>query len=151
MSLDVYLSMKGCLSISLEGRIFIREDGQNREISRTEWDERFPDREPVILPAEIDGSGNVYHANITHNLGRMASETGIYECLWRPDEIGIMKASELIECLRAGLQALRNDPERFKRFNPANGWGTYEGLVQFVENYLATCEQYPDATVSVWR
>jgi len=151
MSLDVYLNLENTNQLYLENRIFIRENGQNREISRVEWDERFPGREPAVVPAGVDESGNAYQANITHNLGKMAGEAGIYECLWRPDEIGIEKASQLIERLRAGLQALRDDPERFMKFNPSNGWGTYEGLVQFVENYLAACEQYPDAGVSVWR
>ena len=30
--------------------------------------------------------------NITHNLNKMASELGVYEHLWRPDEIGVTKA-----------------------------------------------------------
>ena len=33
-----------------------------------------------------------YSANITHNLGKMAEEAGIYKHLWRPEEIGITKA-----------------------------------------------------------
>jgi len=32
--------------------IFIREDGGMREISRTEWDEKFPGREPVVFEGE---------------------------------------------------------------------------------------------------
>lgn len=31
--------------------------------------------------------------NITHNLGRMAKEAGIYQHLWRPEEIGVTKAA----------------------------------------------------------
>jgi hypothetical protein len=45
---------------------------------------------------------------------------------------------------------LQADPARFQSLNPSNGWGTYEGLVQFVTAYLAACVQFPDATVSVW-
>ena len=29
----------------------------------------------------------VYGANITHNLGKMAAEAGIYEALWRPYQL----------------------------------------------------------------
>lgn len=32
---------------------------------------------------------DVFWANITHNLGRMADEAGIYKHLWRPEEIGM--------------------------------------------------------------
>ena len=149
MSLDVYLEMEGVeKSVSVE-RIFIREDGQTKEISLAEWQERFPGREPFAV--ETDDDETVYSANITHNLNKMADDAGVYKHLWRPDEIGITKAAELIEPLRAGLELLKNDPSRFKKFNPENGWGTYEGLVAFVEKYLAACEEYPAATVRVSR
>ena len=93
----------------------------------------------------------VYTANITHNLTRMAKEAGIYEALWRPEEIGVTKASELIVLLRKGLKKLRADPERFKALNPENGWGSYSGFVPWVEKYLAACEENPDAKVEVCR
>jgi hypothetical protein len=83
MSLDVYLTLPGVL-VQAETRIFIREDGQNKEITRAEWDARFPDSEPFTVAAE--DSETVYSANITHNLGKMAEEAMLYNCLWRPDE-----------------------------------------------------------------
>jgi hypothetical protein len=93
----------------------------------------------------------LYSANITHNLNSMAEEAGIYEHLWRPDEIGITKASELIIPLRIGLALLQAEPARFEEFNASNGWGLYENFVPFVRKYLAACERFPDATVSVSR
>ena len=92
-----------------------------------------------------------YSANITHNLGKMAAEAGIYEHLWRPDDIGVTRAKQLIEPLRAGLALLKSDRARFEVFNAPNGWGTYDPFVAFVEKYLAACEECPDATVSVSR
>ncbi len=93
----------------------------------------------------------VYSRNITHNLNKMADEAGIYKHLWRPDEIGITKAEQLIEPLRSGLELLKSDPERFKKFNPANGWGNYENLVEFVQDYLSSCEENPDAEIEISR
>lgn len=93
----------------------------------------------------------IYDANITHNLNKMAEEAGIYIHLWRPEEIGITKAQQLISPLRAGLALLLSDPERFKKFDPENKWGDYSGLVDFVRSYLAACEENPDAEVSVSR
>ena len=152
MSLDVYLEMEDTAILHTEPRIFIREDGSPKEITREEWDHRFPGREPVTLPAGVeDDNGVVYTANITHNLNRMAKEAGVYEHLWRPDEIGVTIASELIAPLTEGLVILRSDPERFKKLNPPNGWGTYEGLIEFVVGYLQACQQYPEAKVSVCR
>lgn len=94
---------------------------------------------------------NVYDANITHNLGKMADEAGIYELLWRPEELNITLAGELITRLNDGLIWLKSEPERFKVFNPENGWGDYEGLVKFVEAYLQACKENPDATIEVSR
>ena len=93
----------------------------------------------------------VYSGNITHNLNKMADAAGIYKLLWRPEEIGITKASEVIEPLRIGISVLKSDPEKFKKFNPENGWGSYEILVRFAEEYLKSCEENPDADISVSR
>jgi len=93
----------------------------------------------------------VYTANITHNLTGMAEEAGIYTHLWRPEEIGITHAYQLIEPLKAALKQLRGDPERFDKHNPNNGWGNYHVFVQFLERYLAACEDKPDCTINISR
>lgn len=99
----------------------------------------------VMRPTEV------FEYNITHNLTKMADEAGIYKALWRPEEIGITHARQLIEPLREGLALLVRDPERFKVYDSPNGWGTYDTLVKFVRAYVQACEEYPDAEVSVSR
>ena len=49
--------------------------------------------------SEIEKDGCVYEDNITHNLGDMAEEAGLYYVLWRPEELGKTKASQIIELL----------------------------------------------------
>lgn len=93
----------------------------------------------------------VYTRNITHNLNSMADEAGIYTHLWRPEEIGITKAEQLVQPLEEGLKLLKSDPKRFRKFNAPNGWGVYENFVEFVEGYLAACKEHPNATVEVDR
>jgi len=149
MSLDVYL-VTDVLPLPREPMILIREKGEIREIGLKEWERRYPGREPVYTdPPKQDYYA--YEANITHNLAGMAAQAGIYMHLWRPDEMGITKAKQLIEPLTEGLALLESDPEGFRALNPANGWGDYEGLVRFVSNYLKACKSYPDATVRVSR
>lgn len=93
----------------------------------------------------------VFEYNITHNLGKMAEAAGIYQHLWRPEELGIKTAGELIKPLADGLVKLDNAPEYFRQFNPGNGWGCYEDLVKFVVKYLNACLLHPDAEIYVSR
>lgn len=113
----------------------------------------------------------VYNANITHNLNKMAIEAGIYEALWRPYRLkegynipeedyktecefeyeNKVFAKEIIEILENGIYKLKQNPNHFKKFNSPNGWGVYENLVEFAENYLTACKEYPEAIVRVDR
>jgi len=113
---------------------------------------------------------NVYYVNITHNLGDMAKEAGIYEALWRPymlrenyvpiedyheelkyeDSVEV-RAYEIIPILEKGLEDMRARPEHYKTFDSPNGWGTYAHFVPFVEEYLSACKKYSEAIVDVWR
>lgn len=93
----------------------------------------------------------VYSGNITHNLTDMAREAGIYKHLWRPEELAITKAIELQQPLAGGLCLLLSEPDRFKKLNASNGWGTHIDLCRFVACYLLACIQHPTADVSVSR
>jgi len=93
----------------------------------------------------------LYHRNITHNLGRMADAAGIYEAVWRPEEIGLKIAGELAPLLKEGIAKMKADPEHFKQFNAKNGWGVYEHFLPWLEDYLAACEEHPNALIDVCR
>ena len=93
----------------------------------------------------------VYETNITHNLGLMAEEAGIYQALWRPEEINKKKGKDIISMLEVGLSDLKERPDHFKKFNSPNGWAMYKHFVPFVENYLEACKEYPECLIDVWR
>lgn len=171
MSLDVYLITKETQIKKASSGIFVRENGQTKEITQEEWNVKYPDKDPVKFEQEEQETNEIYSANITHNLGTMANKAGIYEALWRPHRLkegynipennheaewkfedeNKTTAKDIIPFLEKGLTDLKARPEYFKTFNPSNGWGTYEGLVRFVENYLNACIEYPDADVEVSR
>lgn len=153
MSLDVYLRLNFARVRDAEPaeRIFVRRDGATVEVTRGEWDEMNPGRAPVVIADDTMERREVFTANITHNMGAMAAECGLYDPLWCPEENNLTRAAQLVEPLRAGLTSLRDDRARLQEFNPENGWGNYDLLVRFTENYLAACEQWPDAEVSVWK
>lgn len=150
MSLDVHLKVKEQVQKKSSG-IFVRENGQTIEITQQEWNERNPDKEPFKIIEQDGMTHHVFDYNITHNLGKMATEAGLYQYLWRPDELNISIAKDLIEPLKDGLGKLLDNPDYYKTFNPENGWGNFEGLLKFVSSYLKACIDYPNAEISVSR
>jgi hypothetical protein len=71
--------------------------------------------------------------------------------LWRPDECGWKYAKDIAELLDEGWNILLSDPEKFKKFEPDNGWGSYEGLEKFVYNYRNACWDNPEAELRICR
>lgn len=96
-------------------------------------------------------NNEVFSANITHNLGKMASEAGIYKQVWRPEETSIQHAKDLIPHLEKGIETLKAYPEHFIRLDAHNGWGKYKHFVPWLEEYLAACKNNPEADVNTWR
>ena len=90
----------------------------------------------------------VYAANITHNLGKMAREAGIYELLWRPDANTV--AEDLIGPLEVAIEDMEARPDHYRSFDAPNGWGTYGDFVPWLKELLAACRSNPDAKINVW-
>lgn len=101
----------------------------------------------MSLDFYLEKTETVHESNITHNLGGMASQAGLYYALWHPEKAGVETASELISVIEFGLKILKSDADKFKKFNPENGWGSYENLVSFTEMVLEACKAYPEAKV----
>jgi hypothetical protein len=100
---------------------------------------------------------SVFEYNITHNLNTMAMavefEDGhtLYHALWRPDEHGWTKARDIEPYLYLGMKELTTNPKKYLKHNPENGWGSYEGLVEFVKKYHAACLENMDAELRISR
>lgn len=93
----------------------------------------------------------VYEANITHNLGKMASACGVYYACWRPEEINCKKAKHILPMLEDGVKVLEADPEHYKKFDSPNGWGLYENFLPWLKRYKDACEEHPEAEIEVSR
>ena len=109
----------------------------------------------MSLDIELCDPNNPYdvytYFNITHNLTEMAAVAGLYKLIWRPEEIGIFTARQLIEPLSAGLRRLKDMPEFFSLFDSPNFYGTYVDFVAFVGSYLEACKALPDAEIRASR
>ena len=99
--------------------------------------------------------------NITHNLGLMADHCKLYEPLWRPyrlfnisedDEYDtVILAKDIIEYVKTGLDILRKDKKNLLQYEPDNGWGSYQGLLDFTERYLECLTKHKNAKIRISR
>ena len=114
---------------------------------------------------------SLYHANITHNLGKMAEAAGIYEALWRPyqlkeeynipegdhdaeyafEEANPVRANEIIPIIEKGLKDMKKRPKHYEKFNSPNGWGMYHNFVPWIERYLEALKEHPESFVECDR
>lgn len=114
---------------------------------------------------------DVYSGNITHNLGKMAEEAGLYKALWRPYQLkegynipeddhhaeykyeveNPVRAHEIISIIEKGLEDMIARPAHYKTFDSPNGWGLYKHFVPFIENYLEALKKYPESFVECDR
>ena len=104
-------------------------------------------QEEIEQAEDIYDDAKLADVNITHNLNKMADAIGLYEVLWKPDEIGITYAFQMIPFLEKGIKKLKENPEKYKTFNAPNGYGKYEDLVRFCDSVLHWCNKYPDSVI----
>ena len=95
--------------------------------------------------------GICFDANVTHNLNKMATAANVYDCLWRAPENNFKDAQQLIIPLEKAIIAMEEKPEKFKALNPKNGWGNYNGFLEWLMELLDACREYPDAKIETNR
>jgi hypothetical protein len=85
--------------------------------------------------------------NITHNLTTMAEKLGVYQALWRPEELEITHAWELVPYLEYAIFELEVHPEYYAQWNASNGWGKVEDLLRLMKEVLKCCSNNMDAEI----
>ena len=48
-----------------------------------------------------------------------------------------------------GIIDMQNKPDEYKLLNPKNGWGDYDGALEFLVDFLVACDQHPKSIVGV--
>jgi hypothetical protein len=51
-----------------------------------------------------------------------------------------MTGRQSLKILHYALNELLNDPEKFKLLNPENGWGSYQGFINYIERLIELAE-----------
>ena len=70
----------------------------------------------------------------------------LYDLLWHPKEkLGIEEPTlEYLQGLMSCYKVLLKDKDYYRKFNPSNGWGTYEQLVKRTKEYLTVLQSISD-------
>ena len=100
--------------------------------------------------------------NITHSLKKVVDECGKlvgkehYELIWRPDELfnlpnGEVPVKLIINRLPVLINDLIENETELTTHLPSNGWGTFEGLICFLCNYLKDCYKHKEAYIYCCR
>ena len=162
MSLDVWLTLpknhpQAPKNLPRSSKVFVRENGQTKEITREEYIERYGSEPTVLLLPKQDDDNNeyteVWSSNITGNLRLMAEKAKLERVLWHPYDVvenSDFKAKDIVVPLGEGLLYLLKNEQSLQKLNPENGWGSYSVLTQFVISYLEACLTFPDASVHTW-
>ena len=89
----------------------------------------------------------IYEANVTYNLSDM-----YYKCIdteYGYRKLDGMKCDEALPILNNAIQDMITNAADYKKFNPANGWGSYDGLLKQMQQMRDCCEKNPDGIISV--
>lgn len=147
MSLDI--SIKAKVPVVKNGTgIFVRENGKTKELTADEAKERGWDGINMDFVSEYAWTGN-----ITHNLGKMASNVmpdgkpyTLYSLLWGGK---YKNCRDLIGKLHVCILYMMMNKEELKKYNPENGWGTYEQLLEFTKEFQMACIDNQDCKIEI--
>lgn len=88
--------------------------------------------------------------NIGNDFSPLAKKAGIYTHIWKPEELEIANAKDLIEPLSEGLKKLKENPMEYTKLGLEGGFVPWRGFVIFVEEYLKACVEWPKAKIEVF-
>lgn len=53
--------------------------------------------------------------------------------------------------LRAAVACMEDDPAHYRAMDPVNGWGDYEGALDYLRRLVVACAANPKATIRISR
>lgn len=84
--------------------------------------------------------------NITHNVNSMWHKAGCYDALYNSEG---KLSKEVSPILQLSLLVMLARPEEFKELNPENGWGDYDGAIDFLVKVIKEFNESPSAKIVV--
>ena len=86
-----------------------------------------------------------YVGSYTYNVGDMYREALGFSL----GELDGKNACDSLDILDKGIKDMQANPDKYKKMNPENGWGNYEGALEYLLNIRHQCHRYPKCTILV--
>ncbi|RKN61884.1 hypothetical protein D7231_31930 [Streptomyces klenkii] len=83
--------------------------------------------------------------NYTSNVGRMWVDALGH----RLADLKDRTARDCIDALTRAVAAMESDPAKYEAMNPPNGWGDYDGALNYLRRLRDACLAHPNATVHI--
>lgn len=99
----------------------------------------------VYIEIKAKREVDIYETNITYNLSKM-----YYKAV--DEEKGLrkfdgMKCIDAIPVLEKAIADMIKNKSEYEKYNPENGWGSYDGLLSRFEEMLKICKENPDGII----
>ncbi len=90
------------------------------------------------------------------SVGREFNMTSNVAPMWRLAgadlaEFHGQQAGTTLPLLDKAIADMAANPDKYTPLNPPNGWGNYDGCLEFLRDLRAEFARHPQATVQVWR
>lgn len=87
----------------------------------------------------------IYDSNITYNLADI-----YYKCIDGGFKtLNEMTCKEALPILNKAIENMIENEKEYRKLEPSNGWGTYEGLLKELRELRTCCEENPDGIIEV--
>lgn len=90
---------------------------------------------------------SIYDCNVTYNLAGMYYKAIDKEKGFK--KLHNMSCETALPIINKAIKDMIENKEEYKKLNPKNGWGTYEGLLEVFQDMRNVCEQNPDGIFDI--
>lgn len=90
----------------------------------------------------------IYEDNVTYNLSKM-----YYKCIDKEkgfEKLDGMNCKKALPIINNAIQDMLNNADEYRKLNPKNGWGSYDGLLKTLQDMRNCCESNPDGKINVF-
>lgn len=83
--------------------------------------------------------------NYTSNVAPMWTKALGY----RLADLHTKTADDALDDLRRAVQHMQDHPDVYRALEPSNGWGSYDGALDYLRRLLDACTTHPEAMIRI--